>query len=58
MVGASVPEAAVDEDGDAFRGEYNIGSSPNGWDWAGIYAIAEAIPVKHASNCKFRFGIA
>lgn len=39
---ASVPEAAVDEDGYTLSGEYDIRASTNSGDWSKRYAVAKA----------------
>lgn len=58
MKRASMPEAAVDEDGDPGTSEHDVGDPPEVWLWPHVDPISEAQRVQPATQGKLRLGVA
>jgi hypothetical protein len=55
---ASVPEASIDQHGDAGAGEEDVGAAPQTLDRSDVHAIAEPTSPERSSKRKFGTGVA
>ena len=46
LVGAAVPEAAVDKDDNLRTREDDVGLTAEGWQWTAVDVVAETLPVQ------------
>ena len=57
VLGAAMPEAAVDENGDLGTGEDDVGLSGKAWERAPVDAVAQPAPMKDTSERQLRSGV-
>src|SRR5690606_24397429 len=57
VVGASVPEASVDERGDPLAGEHDVRSAPKAWQGGEIDPVAEPHRVERSADGQLRCGV-
>lgn len=57
MIGASMPETPVNEDGDLGSREDNVGMAPKAWKWLPMHEVAQTEPVQFPTKGKLRSGV-
>lgn len=57
VVWATVPEAAVDEDGDSCTGEDDISGSAKAGQWPKVHSVTQALGMKKVPNSQLRLGV-